>query len=139
MKLTEKDREFLERLSQLMQTNDLSVELKRDWPSYMVLRGTYGDKIHRTFRTTRQGVRWRFQRIFNNIYVAAFCTILAIEKTFGTELRDHAIRISNERYALKKKMESGRREVKTLLKKRNGLERAKKRENIELQLCGDRR
>ena len=101
MKLTDKDREFLERLKQLMESKDMAVELRAGKPSYMVLRGTYGDKIHRTFRTTRQGVRWRFQRLFNDVYVSAFSTILFIEKTFGIQLRDHAIRISKERYELR--------------------------------------
>jgi len=64
----------------------------------MVLKGTYGEKIHKTFRMTRQGVRWRFQRLFNQVYVEAFETILMIEKTFGTQLRDHAMRISKERF-----------------------------------------
>jgi len=67
----------------------------------MVLKGTYGQKIHKTFRVTRQGVRWRFQRLFNLVYVEAFLTILMIEKIFGTQLRDYAIRISRERYALR--------------------------------------
>ena len=48
---------------------------------------------------TRQGVRWRFQRLLSDIYVSAFETILFIEKTFGTQLREHATRISRERYA----------------------------------------
>ena len=84
-----------------MESKDLSVELKPDRPSRMVLRGTYGEGIHRAFRMTRQGVRWRFWRLFNDIYVSAFETILFVEKTFGTQLRDHAIRISKERYALR--------------------------------------
>jgi len=67
----------------------------------MVLKGTYGEKIHKTFRMTRQGVRWRFQRLFCHVYVEAFETILMIEKTFGTELREHAVRISRERYELR--------------------------------------
>jgi hypothetical protein len=67
----------------------------------MVLKGTYGQKIHETFRVTRQGVRWRFQRLFNGVYVEAFLTILMIEKIFGTQLRDYAIRISKERYNLR--------------------------------------
>jgi hypothetical protein len=67
----------------------------------MVLKGTYGEKIHKTFRMSRQGVRWRFQRLFNHIYVEAFETILMIEKTLGTQLREHAVRISKERYALR--------------------------------------
>jgi len=75
------------------------VELKPNRPSYMVLKGTYGEKIHKTFRTTRQGVRWRFYRLFNQVYVEAFETILMIEKVFGTQLRGYAARISKERYA----------------------------------------
>ena len=101
MKLTEKDKIFLETLKTLMESKDLWVELKPDQPSRMVLRGTYGEKVHNTFRMTRQGVRWRFWRLFNDIYVSAFETILFIEKVFGTELRDHAIRISREKYALR--------------------------------------
>jgi len=70
----------------------------------MILRGTYGEKIHDTFRMSRQGVRWRFQRLFNDVYVSAFETILFIEKTFSTQLRDHAIQISKERYALRQRL-----------------------------------
>ena len=81
-----------------MESKDLWVELKPDNPSRMVLKGTYGEKVYRAFRMTRQGVRWRFWRIYNDIYVSAFATILFIEKTFGTQLREHAIRISRERY-----------------------------------------
>ena len=104
MKLTEKDAEFLDKLKLLMETKDLSVELRPDRPSYMVLRGTYGEKVYKCFRMTRQGVRWRFWRVFNDIYVSAFGTILYIEKMFGTQLREHAIRISKERYALRMQM-----------------------------------
>jgi len=84
-----------------MESKDLWVELKPNRPSYMVLKGTYGEKVHKTFRMTRQGVRWRFQRLFCQIYVEAFETILMMEKTFGTELREHAVRISRERYELR--------------------------------------
>ncbi len=101
MKLTEKDRDFLENLKKLMEAKDLRVELKADRPSYMILRGTYGEKIHKAFRMTRQGVRWRFWRLFNDIYVSAFETILFVDRTFGTQFREHAIRISKERYALR--------------------------------------
>ena len=87
-----------------MDSKDLSVELKPGEPSYMVLRGTYGEKIYKTFRMTRQGVRWRFQHLFGDIYIRAFSTILLIEKTFGPQLREHAIRISKERYALRQKV-----------------------------------
>ena len=104
MKLTEKDKAFLENLKALMESKDLWVELKPGRPSYMVLKGTYGEKIHETFRMTRQGVRWRFQRLFNHIYVEAFLTILMIEKTFGTDLRDYAMKISKERYEVRQKV-----------------------------------
>ena len=85
-----------------MASKDLWVELKPGRPSFMVLKGTYGKKIHKTFRMTRQGVRWRFQRLFNHVYVEAFETILMIEKTFGTQLREHAVRISRERYEVRR-------------------------------------
>ena len=84
-----------------MESKNLWVELKPNDPSYMILKGTYGEKIHRTFRVSRQGVRWRFYRLFNQVYIDAFSTILAIEKTFGTQLREYAIKISKERYALR--------------------------------------
>ena len=70
----------------------------------MVLRGTYGDKVHRAFRMSRQGVRWRFQHLLNQIYVSSFEVVVMIETTFGTQLRDHAIRISKERYALRREL-----------------------------------
>jgi len=84
-----------------MDSKDLRVELRPGNPSSMILRGTYGEKIHETFGMSRQGVRWRFQRLFNHVYVDVFLTILMIEKTFGTQLREHAIRISRERHALR--------------------------------------
>lgn len=87
-----------------MESKDLWVELRPERPPYLVLRGTYGDKIHQAFRTSRQGVRWRFWRLFNDIYVSSFETILFIEKTFGPQLREHAIRISQERYALRQQL-----------------------------------
>lgn len=90
-----------------MESKDLWVELKPDRPSRMVLKGTYGEKIHKAFRMSRQGVRWRFRRLFNDIYVSAFETILFVEKTFGTGLRNHAIRISKERYALRQEARLG--------------------------------
>ncbi|MHC4533798.1 MAG: hypothetical protein ACYS6K_07595 [Planctomycetota bacterium] len=102
MKLTEKDKTFLENLKKLMESKDLWVELKPDRPSYMVLKGTYGEKIHKTFRMTRQGVRWRFFRLFNQVYVEAFEVILFLEKVFGTQLREYAVRISKERHEIRK-------------------------------------
>ena len=87
-----------------MESHDLWVELRPGSPSYMVLCGTYGEKVHRSFRMSRQGVRWRFQRLLNQIYVSSFEIVLMIETTFGTQLRDHAIRISKERYALRREI-----------------------------------
>ena len=104
MRLTEKDRGFLEKLRELVDSKDLWVELKPGEPSYMVLKGTYGEKIYKAFRMTRQGVRWRFQRLFSQVYVEAFQTILLIEKTFGAQLREHAVRISKERYGMRQKV-----------------------------------
>ncbi len=91
----------MENLKKLTESKDLWVELKPNKPSYMVLKGTYGKKIHKTFRVTRQGVRWRFQRLFNRVYVEAFLTILMVEKVFGTQLREYAIKISKEQYTLR--------------------------------------
>lgn len=107
MKLTEKDKDFLEKLTTLMRSKDLWVELRPGSPSRMILKGTYGERVHRTFRLSRQGVRWRFQRLFGEIYVSAFETILTIERGFGTQLRDHAIRISRERYHLRREAKRG--------------------------------
>jgi len=104
VKLTEKDKTFLETLKTLMNSKDLWVELKRDEPSRMILRGTYGNKIHRAFRMTRQGARWRFWRLFNDIYVSAFESILFVERVFGPQLREYAIRISKERFVLRQDM-----------------------------------
>lgn len=68
---------------------------------------------------SRQGVRWRFQRLFNDVYVSAFETILFIEKTFGPDLRPHAIRISQERFALRQRIrESGFQSASSLLHRR---------------------
>ena len=121
MKLTEKDKTFLETLKELMESKDLWVELKPDRPSYMVLRGTYGEKIHKAFRMTRQGVRWRFWRLLNDIYVSAFETILFLERNFGAQLREHAIRISKERYALRREMTQSRfRSADSLLHESDG-------------------
>jgi hypothetical protein len=104
MKLTEKDKQFLENLKRLMESHDLSVELRAGQPSYLVLRGTYGDKVHEAFGMSRQGVRWRFQRLLGDVYVSAFESILFVEKTLGSQLRDHAVRISQERYELRQRL-----------------------------------
>ena len=92
----------MEKLKKLMDSKDLRVELRPGNPSRMILKGTYGEKIHKILGVSRQGVRWRFQHIFGKIYCDAFSAILAIEKNFGTELREYAVRISKERYALRR-------------------------------------
>ena len=63
MKLTNKDKEFLEKLKNLFKKKELSVELKDDGIKRMVLKQNYGDKIESEFCMTRQGVRWRFLRL----------------------------------------------------------------------------
>lgn len=98
-----------------MDSRDLWVELRPGEPSCMVLKGTYGEKIHETFGVTRQGVRWRFHHLFSRAYVRAFETIVFIEKVFGTQLRDYAIRISRERYALRQRvLQSGFEDTRDL-------------------------
>jgi hypothetical protein len=87
------------KLKTLMDAKDLWVELRPGRPSAMVLRGTYGQKVAETFHMSRQGVRWRFWHLFNERYVSAFETVLFVEKVFGPELRDYALRISRERFA----------------------------------------
>ena len=107
-----------------MKSKELWVELRPGRPSYLVLRGTYGDKVHEAFGMSRQGVRWRFQRLFNDIYVSAFTTILLIEKTFGPQLRDHAVRISKERYELRQRLrEAGFQSADALVHRREVAEK----------------
>lgn len=95
---------FLETLHVLIESKDLRVELRAGRPSRMVLCGTYGDRIHKAFGMSRQGVRWRFQRLFNDVYVSGFATILFIERIFGPSLREHAIRISRERHQVRQSL-----------------------------------
>jgi hypothetical protein len=102
--MSEKDKVFLEKLRKLIDSKDLRVELRCGQQSYMILKGTYGEKIHKAFGVTRQGVRWRFQHLFGKKYVESFETIMFIEKIFGSQLRDYAIRISKERYALRQRV-----------------------------------
>ena len=72
MKLNEKDKSFLERLKQLIDQDAVWIERTFESPLYFVLRGNYGDRVERLFKLTRQGVRWRFWRLFNDIYVSAY-------------------------------------------------------------------
>lgn len=103
MKLTIKDKEFIEKLKYLFENNDLSIDLKNDGIKRMVLRKNYGNKIESAFKLTRQGVRWRFHRLFSEMYVQAYLTIFWVESNFGTGLRQMAIEIAKERIELRKK------------------------------------
>jgi hypothetical protein len=103
MRLTLKDKDFLERLRILLDSKDLAIELKYDGFTRFVLRHNYGDRIENKFKMTRQGVRWRFQRLFNEIYINAYLALFWIESNFGTELRQKALEIAKERVELRKK------------------------------------
>ena len=103
MKLTEKDRQFLQILKQLVEDRYLNIELKDDGIKRLVLKQNCGDRIERAFGMTRQGVRWRFQRIFSKVYVSAYETIYLIESLFGIQLRSKALSIARERVTLRKK------------------------------------
>ena len=103
MKLTVKDKDFLERLKELMDEKYLQIDLKRGATSYFVLRGNYGERIEKEFGMSRQGVRWRFWRLFNDIYPSAYETIIWMEKTFGTDLREKAMEIAKQRFIMIKR------------------------------------
>ena len=103
MKLTLKDKDFLERLKPLFDSKDLEIGLKKDGLKRLILRKNYGDRIESEFNLTRQGVRWRFHRIFSEIYPEAYETVYIIESLFGTELRQNALEIARERVELRKK------------------------------------
>jgi hypothetical protein len=105
MKLTVKDKDFLERLKALLEEKELTIELKQDGLKRLVLRQNYGDKVEKTFKMSRQGVRWRFYRLFNEIYTEAYVTIFFVESNFGTELRQMAMEIAKERVKLRKKVQ----------------------------------
>ena len=107
MKLTNKDKAFLERLKALLINKELVIELKNEGLKRLVLRKNYGDKVERAFRMTRQGVRWRFHRLFNDIYVSCYEAIYWIESQFGTQLRSKAIEIARERVELRKRAQKG--------------------------------
>ena len=106
MKLTVKDKDFLERLKRLLEEKELRICLKEDGIKRFVLRQNYGDKVGKSFHMTRQGIRWRFQRLFNEIYTNAYETVFWMESNFGTELRPMALEIAKERVALRKKASS---------------------------------
>lgn len=98
MKLSEKDKEFLRRLRELSGDGSVWVERTFSTPLRFVLRGNYGAHIEQKFGLSRQGVRWRFWRLFNEIYVSAYETIVFIEKELGTQHRQDAVIIAHDRY-----------------------------------------
>jgi hypothetical protein len=103
MILSEKDKVFIEKLKKLVNEKDLTVEAKDSGYKYLVLRQNYGDKVEQCFGMSRQGVRWRFHRLFNDMYVGAYETIYFVESNFGTSLRPLALEIVKERVAMRKK------------------------------------
>ncbi len=105
MKLTVKDKDFLERLKKLLKEKELKIDLKEDGVKRLVLRQNYGDKIEKAFGMTRQGVRWRFRHL-SEIYISSLEALYFLESNFGTELRPMALEIAKERIALRKKASS---------------------------------
>ena len=103
MKLTVKDKDFLEQLKSLLESKELAIELREDGAKRFVLRQNYGDRIESSFRMSRQGVRWRFQRLFNEIYVNSYLTLYWVESNFGTGLRQKALEIAKQRIELRRK------------------------------------
>lgn len=101
--LTTKDKVFLARLRILLDEKQLSIELKEDSLKRLILRQNYGDKIAKNFGITRQGLRWRFNHVFNEIYIDALCAILIIESNFGTDVRHYALAIAKQRVELYRK------------------------------------
>jgi len=79
MKLTAKDKEFLNTLCRLLDEKDLVVDAVQDGLTRFQLRQNYGEKVEHCFGMTRQGVRWRFNHVFNKIYVEALMAALMIE------------------------------------------------------------
>ena len=102
MKLTVKDREFLERLRVLLDERHLAIDLKADPFKHFVLRRNYGSRVETHFRMSRQGVRWRFQRLMD-MYVSAYETILFIESSFGTDVRQMAMEVAKERAEIRRR------------------------------------
>lgn len=103
MRLSAKDEEFLERLKELMDEDVLWVERTTDQPSRFVLKGNYGTHVEQRFGISRQGVRWRFERLFNQLYVDSFAVLVFIEKLLGSQFRQDALIIAHDRFLLRQK------------------------------------
>jgi hypothetical protein len=102
VKLTVKDKDFLEKLKSLLEAKELKINLKEDGLKRFVLYKNYGDKVEKCFGMTRQGVRWRFHHLME-MYVGAYEGIYFLESNFGIGLRSMALEIAKERVALRKK------------------------------------
>jgi len=102
VKLTEKDKEFLERLAREVLTGRLRVDLVRSGPARLALRKNYGDRVESVFGMTRQGIRWRFERLAD-MYVSAYETILLVESELGAELRSLALEVARDRADARRK------------------------------------
>lgn len=122
MKLTVKDKDFLEQLKSLLESKNLAIELREDGLKRFVLRQNYGDRIESSFRMSRQGVRWRFQRLFNEIYVNSYLTLYWVESNFGAGLRQKALEIAKQRVELRKKAQ--KREPFRVCRRQSGCEEA---------------
>lgn len=103
MRLSEKDKEFLERLHELIDDDVLWVERTTDQPLRFVLKGNYGTHVEQRFGVSRQGVRWRFERLFNQLYVDSFAVLVFIEKQLGTQFRQDALIIAHDRFLLRQR------------------------------------
>ena len=103
MRLSGKDKEFLERLAELLAEDVVWIDRTSGQPSRFVLRGNYGSHVEDRFGLTRQGVRWRFQRLFNDLYVDSFAVLLFIEKQLGAQFRKDALVIAHERFVIRQK------------------------------------
>lgn len=97
VKLTDKDKCFLEQLHRLLEEGEVEIELASPFPTRAVLRRNYGHGIEARFSMTRQGIRWRFQRVMDQ-YVSGYETIIFIERLLGARMRDIATKISLERW-----------------------------------------
>ena len=102
MRLTTKDKAFLDTLRHMLDEGELSIEFREDGIKRIVLRQNYGAKVAQRFGVSRQGVRWRFQRLFCQGYVETYERLFWFEALFGIRLRHYAIAMAKERIELRK-------------------------------------
>lgn len=103
MRLSAKDQEFLERLKELVNEDVLWIEQSVTPPLRFVLKGNYGTHVEQKFGISRQGVRWRFERLFNQLYVDSFAVLVFIEKLLGAQYRQDALIIAHDRFLSRQK------------------------------------